>query len=297
MTTTRDRSKDAQRQLDLITRRKAQGRCIKCERSNNGTVWCVVHHQRVVAGRAARNQAGLCASAGCPNLKQEDRTLCEGHLIRLRETAKARRRAKKEAGKCRQCDRPAFAGMAYCLVHRKGTNLPWVVRAGLRAYRDAEKKCHQQELAAWIVPHLSMLNFREQEILIVRLGLNGSPNTKTLEEVGDRFGVSRERTRQLQQNALAKIQAATGGDMLTIQKGVPIPVRIPTGAYAETLQAMEAGDSVLASNTEKCGLVHVAKKLGCLVVSRRVDDKQYRVWLVSKAPENGRPEVTLESAP
>lgn len=54
---------------------------------------------------------------------------------------------------------------------------------------------------------LSTLPEREQTILRYRFGLDGE-NEKTLEEVGQRFGVTRERIRQIQNIALNKLRKA-----------------------------------------------------------------------------------------
>jgi len=51
---------------------------------------------------------------------------------------------------------------------------------------------------------LPTLDSREQEILRQRFGLQG--DEKTLEEVGQQFGVTRERIRQIQEIALAKLR-------------------------------------------------------------------------------------------
>jgi RNA polymerase primary sigma factor len=52
---------------------------------------------------------------------------------------------------------------------------------------------------------LEELDSRESEILTMRFGLDGS-NPKTLEEVGKRFRVTRERVRQIQNIALTKLR-------------------------------------------------------------------------------------------
>jgi RNA polymerase primary sigma factor len=54
---------------------------------------------------------------------------------------------------------------------------------------------------------LEVLGDREREIIFERFGLEGG-KAKTLEEVGKRFGVTRERIRQLQNIALAKLRRA-----------------------------------------------------------------------------------------
>jgi len=54
---------------------------------------------------------------------------------------------------------------------------------------------------------LNILDDRERRILNCRFGLDGS-TPKTLEEVGESFGVTRERIRQLQNIALTKLRRA-----------------------------------------------------------------------------------------
>jgi RNA polymerase primary sigma factor len=52
---------------------------------------------------------------------------------------------------------------------------------------------------------LDVLDEREREILSLRFGLNDEP-AKTLEEVGERFDLTRERIRQIQEIALKKLR-------------------------------------------------------------------------------------------
>jgi RNA polymerase primary sigma factor len=54
---------------------------------------------------------------------------------------------------------------------------------------------------------LDVLDDRERKIINSRFGLDGQ-RTKTLEEVGVKFGVTRERIRQLQNIALRKLRKA-----------------------------------------------------------------------------------------
>jgi RNA polymerase primary sigma factor len=54
---------------------------------------------------------------------------------------------------------------------------------------------------------LEVLDDRERKIILMRFGLDGG-KSKTLEEVGKKFGVTRERIRQLQNIALAKLRRA-----------------------------------------------------------------------------------------
>ncbi|MFZ4599390.1 MAG: sigma-70 family RNA polymerase sigma factor, partial [Terrimicrobiaceae bacterium] len=56
---------------------------------------------------------------------------------------------------------------------------------------------------------LDVLDERERRIIDSRFGLDGK-KPKTLEEVGVKFGVTRERIRQLQNIALGKLRKALG---------------------------------------------------------------------------------------
>lgn len=47
---------------------------------------------------------------------------------------------------------------------------------------------------------------RQQRVLMLRFGLDGSGEYRTLEEVGERYGVTRERIRQIEMKGLAKLR-------------------------------------------------------------------------------------------
>jgi RNA polymerase primary sigma factor len=67
-------------------------------------------------------------------------------------------------------------------------------------FRDKNMRAELSEL-------LEVLDDRERKIILMRFGLDGD-KPKTLEEVGKKFGVTRERIRQLQNIALAKLRRA-----------------------------------------------------------------------------------------
>src|SRR5258707_9772128 len=68
-----------------------------------------------------------------------------------------------------------------------------------------------------------VLNDRERKIIVQRFGLDGG-KPKTLEEVGKKFGVTRERIRQLQNIALSKLRRALS------KKERPVDVELPVEA-------------------------------------------------------------------
>lgn len=60
---------------------------------------------------------------------------------------------------------------------------------------------------------LHTLSEREQRVVILRYGLDGG-DVRTLEEVGDEFGVTRERIRQIEAKTLAKLRHPSRSDQL-----------------------------------------------------------------------------------
>src|ERR1700686_752258 len=70
---------------------------------------------------------------------------------------------------------------------------------------------------------LDVLDDREKKIIFQRFGLDGG-KPKTLEEVGKKFGVTRERIRQLQNIALSKLRRALS------KKERPVDVELPVEA-------------------------------------------------------------------
>jgi RNA polymerase primary sigma factor len=68
-------------------------------------------------------------------------------------------------------------------------------------YKDLEDKT----VTAMLADMVKHLDTREATILRYRFGLDGG-SEKTLEEVGDKFGVTRERIRQIENLALKKLR-------------------------------------------------------------------------------------------
>jgi RNA polymerase primary sigma factor len=78
--------------------------------------------------------------------------------------------------------------------------------AGTAAVREIETR----ELGERLTAALSMLDARERRVLQMRFGLEGAGDERTLSEVAETIGVSRERIRQIEQAALAKLRRMPG---------------------------------------------------------------------------------------
>jgi len=66
-----------------------------------------------------------------------------------------------------------------------------------------ERRADQKHLVARL---LDLLNRREREILVCRFGIDGAIQPATLDEVGRRMQITRERVRQLERRALKKLR-------------------------------------------------------------------------------------------
>jgi len=84
------------------------------------------------------------------------------------------------------------------------------------------ERLRDQNLRDEVGELLSVLDEREKKIIFSRFGLDGG-KAKTLEEVGKKFGVTRERIRQLQNIALMKLRRALQ------KKEKPIEHLLPAG--------------------------------------------------------------------
>ena len=69
-----------------------------------------------------------------------------------------------------------------------------------------------ESLATEISRSLSMLNEREKDIVEMSFGINHQE--MTLEEIGERFGLTRERVRQIREKAIRKLRAGSRNSLL-----------------------------------------------------------------------------------
>jgi RNA polymerase primary sigma factor len=75
--------------------------------------------------------------------------------------------------------------------------------------RSPEEAAAQSELADEVERAMAPLNDREREVLRLRYGL-GLDRELTLEQIGRRLSITRERVRQIEAAAMAKLRAARG---------------------------------------------------------------------------------------
>jgi RNA polymerase nonessential primary-like sigma factor len=60
---------------------------------------------------------------------------------------------------------------------------------------------------------LETLEDRERDVVVMRFGLDGE-QPRTLEQIGKRFGLSRERVRQIERETMAKLRDPQRADAL-----------------------------------------------------------------------------------
>ena len=107
-------------------------------------------------------------------------------------------------------------------------------RTPFELFRDKNMRDELSEL-------LEVLDDRERKIIFERYGLDGG-KPKTLEEIGKKFGVTRERIRQLQNIALAKLRRALAKREKPIVGRDPIQFLKPVspGSHQDKIRRQEA---------------------------------------------------------
>jgi RNA polymerase primary sigma factor len=76
-----------------------------------------------------------------------------------------------------------------------------------------DERLFERGLRADVRRSLSVLTSREAEVIVLYFGL-GSDDALTLEQIGQRLGLTRERIRQIKQRALEKMRGAVGRELL-----------------------------------------------------------------------------------
>lgn len=79
-----------------------------------------------------------------------------------------------------------------------------------------DSRVTQENLLADIKSILDLLSPKERDVLILRYGLDSSGEKRTLDEIGTQYGVSRERIRQIENRAIAKLKKLCRNKQLTV---------------------------------------------------------------------------------
>ena len=79
-----------------------------------------------------------------------------------------------------------------------------------------DSRVSQENLLDDIRRILNQLSQKERDVLILRYGLDNNGVKKTLDEIGSQYGVSRERIRQIENRAIAKLKKLCKNRNLTV---------------------------------------------------------------------------------
>jgi len=90
-------------------------------------------------------------------------------------------------------------------IGEEGEDLTLLDILSKKGTEDVEKEIVEESLHKELNKLLNVLDDREKAIIEYRFGLNGE-EPKTLTEVGELLGISRERVRQIEQRALKKLR-------------------------------------------------------------------------------------------
>jgi RNA polymerase sigma factor (sigma-70 family) len=93
-----------------------------------------------------------------------------------------------------------------------------------------EEEPEKTDWKGLVADSLRVLHDRERDVIVLRYGLSGEP-AMSLKEVGKRYGLTRERIRQIQEKAEQRLYRHLKDD-----------IRLPFDQYAEDAEANEDGD-------------------------------------------------------
>jgi RNA polymerase sigma factor (sigma-70 family) len=81
---------------------------------------------------------------------------------------------------------------------------------------STEVEANHERMASALGSILERLDDRERQVIVYRYGLEKNKNPETLEEVGQRFGVTKERIRQIESRAISKLRRFATEDRLDL---------------------------------------------------------------------------------
>jgi len=169
--------------------------------------------------RQRQKAKGLCQSSSCQNRPEMQRTLCSRHLEMFRAMHRRRRERCRRAGICLECcQRPWIEGLTRCEVcrlRRIKTNRPPlpllriernVRRAEIAVRKLEEQQRHRAKVEAELIDIQKYMHALSDDRAIEILLLRRRPQPITLKQIGITLGITRERVRQLDRNAMAEIR-------------------------------------------------------------------------------------------
>jgi RNA polymerase primary sigma factor len=140
--------------------------------------------------RIARAERELAAQHGRPPTDEEVAKKTRLSVAQVRDVRKAPRAVTS-------LDKPLGA-------ENEGTLTELVPAEGAGPEEELDVSLREQALRS----ALAELPERQREVLKLRYGLNGDENPKSLEEIGRRLGLTRERVRQIETSALEQLAVA-----------------------------------------------------------------------------------------
>jgi RNA polymerase primary sigma factor len=94
----------------------------------------------------------------------------------------------------------------------KNEEVSWVDHQPCNRYEDPEESSSRQESCQRVRKLLEIIDPRQARVLRLRFGLEGQ-EPLTLKEIGKRIGLTRERVRQIEMEALSKLEGKMNGKM------------------------------------------------------------------------------------
>jgi len=163
-----------------------------------------VDRPRIIAAIAEARAHGDLKENAEYHAAREQQSFCEGRINELEaalSTAEVFDTSRLSAG-----SRVVFGAIVDLEDEDSGDSVTYQIVGDLEALTPFEN-LRDKNLRDEVSDLLAVLDEREKKIIFSRFGLDGG-KAKTLEEVGKKFGVTRERIRQLQNIALMKLRRA-----------------------------------------------------------------------------------------
>ena len=118
---------------------------------------------------------------------------------------------------------------------------------------------HNTEIEAWVRQWLSELTPRQRTVIERRYGLNGC-DTATLEELAREIGITRERVRQIQAEALDKLRARLARRGLRSRRAAVALLRRPGYALVAHSRCVRSADDAGSARIARANRANAAAR-------------------------------------